>query len=50
MEWSEVRSKQLKVVSASAGAASVLAMGALTVTFSDVSVAEGPRNRRRRAR
>jgi hypothetical protein len=42
MEWSEVKSKQLRVVSATAGAAAVLAMGALTVTFSDVSVADPP--------
>ena len=42
MEWSEVKSRRFKVLSATAGATAVLAMGALTVTFSDVSVAEPP--------
>jgi hypothetical protein len=42
MEWSEVNSKQLKVLSAAAGGTAVLAMGALTATFSNVSVAEPP--------
>jgi hypothetical protein len=42
MEWSQVKSTQLKVLSATAGGAAVLAMGALTVTSSDVSVAETP--------
>ena len=41
-EWSEVRSKRFKVLSATAGATAILAMGALTVTFSDVSVAQPP--------
>ncbi len=40
MEWSEVKSKQFKLVAAVAGTRAVLAMGALTVTFSNVSVAE----------
>ena len=42
MEWSEVKSKRFKVLSATAGTTAVLAMGALTVTFSDVSGAETP--------
>ena len=42
MEWSEVKSKQFKVLSATAGGTAVLAMGALTVTLSDVSMAEPP--------
>jgi|SoiMethySBSTD1v2_1073268.scaffolds.fasta_scaffold475690_4 hypothetical protein len=42
MGWSEVKSRQLKVLSAVAGGAAVVAMGALTVTFSDISVAEPP--------
>jgi hypothetical protein len=40
MEWSEVQSKQLKLMSATAGGAAVLAMGALAVKSSDISVAE----------
>jgi len=42
MEWSEVKSKQLKVLSATAGAAAVVAMGAITVTLSEVSMAPSP--------
>ena len=42
MEWSEVKSKQFKVLSATAGATTVLVMGALTVTLSEVSVAQTP--------
>lgn len=42
MEWSDVKSSQFKVVAATAGAAAVVAMGALTVTFSNVSEAEPP--------
>ena len=40
MEWSEVKSKQFKLMAATAGVGAVLAMSALTVTFSNVSVAE----------
>jgi hypothetical protein len=40
MEWSEVTSKQLKLVSAGIGAGALIAMGALGVTFSDVSSAQ----------
>jgi hypothetical protein len=42
MEWSEVRAKQFKVVSAGVGAGAVVAMGALGVAFSNVSAAEEP--------
>ena len=42
MEWSEVKSKRFRVLAATAGTTAVLAMGALTVTFSDVSGAETP--------
>ena len=42
MEWSEVKAKQFKVLSATAGATALLAMGALTVTLSEVSVAQTP--------
>jgi hypothetical protein len=37
-----VKSKQIRVASATAGATAVLAMGALTVAFSDVSAADPP--------
>jgi hypothetical protein len=44
MEWSEVKSSQLKVVAAGVGASALVAMGALTVVFSDApgSISEGP--------
>jgi hypothetical protein len=44
MEWSEVKSSQLKVVAAGIGASALVAMGALTVVFSDApgNVGEGP--------
>lgn len=42
MEWSEVRSTQLKMVSAGVGAGAVIAMSALGVAFSNVSAAEEP--------
>ena len=44
MEWSEVKSSQLKLVAASIGAGALVAMGALTVVFSDApgSISEGP--------
>jgi hypothetical protein len=44
MEWSEVKSSQLKVVAAGIGAGALVAMGALTVVFSDApgNVGEGP--------
>ena len=42
MGWSEVRSKQLKMVAAGAGAGAVMAMSALGVAFSNVSAAEEP--------
>jgi hypothetical protein len=35
MEWSDVKSSQLKVVAAGIGAGALVAMGALTVVFSD---------------
>jgi hypothetical protein len=35
MEWSEVKTSQLKVVAAGIGASAVVAMGALTVMFSN---------------
>jgi hypothetical protein len=40
MEWSKVRSKKLKMVSAGIGASAVVAMGALGVAYSDVSTAQ----------
>ena len=47
MEWSEVNSKQLKLVSAGIGASAVVAMGALGAAFSPAptgvgTVSEGP--------
>lgn len=42
MEWSEVKSRQFKTVSAGVGACAILAMSALGVAFSDVSAAEEP--------
>ena len=44
MEWSEVKSSQLKVVAAGIGASALVSMGALTVVFSDApgSISEGP--------
>ncbi len=42
MEWSDVKASRFKLVSATAGAAAVVSMGALTVAFSDVSDAETP--------
>jgi hypothetical protein len=42
MEWSEVKSTQFKVLLAAAGGTAVLAMGALTVTAGNISVAEPP--------
>ena len=44
MEWSEVKSSQLKVVAAGIGAGALVSMGALTVVFSDApgSISEGP--------
>ncbi len=47
MEWSEVNSKQLKLVSAGIGASAVVAMGALGVALSEApsgtgTVSEGP--------
>jgi hypothetical protein len=40
MEWSEVKSQQLKFVAAGIGASAVVAMGAIGLVFSDVSAAE----------
>jgi hypothetical protein len=40
MEWSEVNSKQLKLVSAAIGAGAVVAMGGLAVAMSNVSGAQ----------
>jgi hypothetical protein len=44
MEWSEVKSSQLKLVAAGIGAGALVAMGALTVVFSEApgSISEGP--------
>jgi hypothetical protein len=44
MEWSEVKTSQLKLVAAGTGAAALVAMGALTVVFSDApgSIGQGP--------
>ena len=42
MEWSEVRSTQLRAASAGVGAVAAIAMGALGVAFSNVSAAEEP--------
>jgi hypothetical protein len=44
MEWSKVKSSQLKLVAADIGAGALVAMGALTVVFSDApgAVSEGP--------
>jgi hypothetical protein len=42
MEWSEVKSQQLKLVAAGVGASAVVAMGAIGLAFSDVSAAEPP--------
>jgi len=35
MEWSDLKSSQLKLVAAGIGASAVVAMGAFTVVFSD---------------
>jgi len=44
MEWSEVKSSQLKVVAAGIGAGALVAMGALTVVFSGPpgALSDGP--------
>ena len=44
MEWSEVKSSQLKVVAAGIGAGALVTMGTLTVVFSAApgNVGEGP--------
>jgi hypothetical protein len=44
MEWSEVKSSQLKLVAAGFGAGALVAMGTLTVVLSDApgTVGEGP--------
>ena len=42
LEWSEVTSNQIKLVSATIGASAVLAMGAFAVASSDTSAAEPP--------
>jgi hypothetical protein len=44
MEWSEVKSSQLKLVAAGVGAGALISMGALTVVFSGApgSISEGP--------
>jgi hypothetical protein len=47
MEWSDVKSSQLKLVAAGIGASAVVAMGALTVVFSQSpaeigNLGEGP--------
>jgi hypothetical protein len=43
MEWSKVKPSQLKLMAAGVGAGAIVAMGALTVVFSDApgSVSEG---------
>ena len=44
MEWSKVNPSQLKLMAAGAGTCAIVAMGALTVVFSDApgSIGEGP--------
>ena len=42
MEWSEVKSNQVKLVSATIGASAVIAMGAFAVALSYTSAAEPP--------
>lgn len=44
MEWSEVKSSQLKVVAAAIGAGALVSMGALTAVFSAApgNVGQGP--------
>ena len=44
MEWSKVKPSQLKLMAAGIGASAIVAMGALTVVFSDTpgSIGEGP--------
>jgi hypothetical protein len=44
MEWSKVKSSQLKVVAAGIGAGALVAMGALTVVFSGPpgALSDGP--------
>ena len=44
MEWSEVKSSQLKLVAAGIGAGALVSMGALTAVFSDApgNISEGP--------
>ena len=44
MEWSDVKSSQLKLVAAGVGAGALVAMGALTVVFSAApgTLGEGP--------
>jgi hypothetical protein len=44
MEWSKVKPSQLKLMAAGVGACAIVAMGALTVVFSDApgSIGEGP--------
>jgi hypothetical protein len=44
MEWSKVKPSQLKLMAAGIGASAIVAMGALTVVFSDApgSIGEGP--------
>jgi hypothetical protein len=43
MEWSEVKSNQLKLVAASVGGLALVAMGAVTVVYSDApgNISEG---------
>jgi hypothetical protein len=43
LEWSKVKPSQLKLVAAGVGACAIVAMGALTVVFSDApgSIGEG---------
>jgi hypothetical protein len=45
MEWSEVKSSQLKLMAAGIGAGALVAMGTLTVVFSDApggTLGDGP--------
>lgn len=44
MEWSELKSNQLKMIAAGVGAGAIVAMGALTVVFSDPpgTLGDGP--------
>jgi hypothetical protein len=42
MEWSDVKSRQLKLASAAIGAGGIIAMGGIGLAFSDISAADQP--------